>query len=198
LDKLLQELAEMGLRQDEIWLEFQQLPDWELPHNINARLRSLNNASLETVARFIGPEGSTGQRWFPMEKALVPLLHQAIPLRQGLTRCWAVPREYLSESRQWDASPEELRIIVERMGALLGMPLCLGGEPHQQPAFDLTLYEADGTLSLPRFTDWFIKNKYWVKSLRCRECRHYGSCSGLHINYVRNYGFRVMTPFKDA
>ncbi len=198
VESLRHEVTTAGLGQADIWVEFQQLPNWELPDSMNARLLSLTGASPEAAAQFAGRPNARGERWFPMEAALIPLLQDELPLRPGLTRCWTIPREYLSESKQWDASPEELRTIVESMGSVMGMPLCLGGQSYEHPGCDLTLFEGDGTLNLQRFTDWFIKNKYWVKSLRCSECRHHDSCSGLHINYVRNYGFRVMTPIKDA
>jgi len=45
--------------------------------------------------------------------------------------------------------------------------------------------------------DDFILNGYYVKSLRCADCKHFKKCPGAHINYIRNFGFKSLTPIKQ-
>jgi hypothetical protein len=52
----------------------------------------------------------------------------------------------------------------------------------------------DGQLEIFRYTRRFIRDHYWVKSLRCKTCVHAESCEGLPVNYVRAHGFAAMQP----
>ncbi|MFA6450598.1 MAG: radical SAM protein [bacterium] len=42
---------------------------------------------------------------------------------------------------------------------------------------------------LAALTDYFIKNRFYKKSFRCAGCRFFAQCPGLHINYIRTFGF---------
>jgi MoaA/NifB/PqqE/SkfB family radical SAM enzyme len=44
------------------------------------------------------------------------------------------------------------------------------------------------------FVDFFIDYRYFVKSTRCFSCRHNKACAGMHINYIREHGFKVLKP----
>ena len=188
-----EQLREQG---HEVWLELPVLPQWDLPASVNASLASIEGADAGVMQRYLAAPSDV-QRWLPMEAGLAEVVPPGTEVRQN-TRIFAVPRDYLSESRQKDASPEAIRALVERYGRILGMPDCLGGEPLVQPKTDLTLRDEEGKLDLVRFTDWFIRNAYRVKSLRCGRCQRTGTCQGLHINYARNHGFGVLTPFEGA
>ena len=106
--------------------------------------------------------------------------------------------EYLSQAKEQDPEVDQLKQFWSCAGsALEGVPPCLSGAgTGSGGAVDLTLLDDDGVLDLVRFTDWFIARKYFVKSLRCTNCRHYDDCRGLHINHARNYGFEVLQPIK--
>ncbi len=77
-----------------------------------------------------------------------------------------------------------------------GVPACiLGRAPRSQPrVLDLALLAPHGELEMFRFVRRFVADRYRVKSRRCRDCVHDGSCDGLHVNYVRAHGFAAMTP----
>lgn len=49
---------------------------------------------------------------------------------------------------------------------------------------------------LEKFLDFFIDHRYYVKSFRCRLCRHDRECGGMQINYIREHGFRVLVPVR--
>ena len=106
--------------------------------------------------------------------------------------------EYLSQAADCDPGIEELTGYWSVKGAgLHGVPICLGGAATGGAlTLDLTLLDTGGALDLVKFTDWFIARKYFVKSLRCSDCRHYDNCRGMHINQARNYGFGVLQPVK--
>jgi len=44
--------------------------------------------------------------------------------------------------------------------------------------------------------DWYILNRYYTKSLRCKDCKFYRECPGMHINYIRNFGYKILSPIK--
>lgn len=45
---------------------------------------------------------------------------------------------------------------------------------------------------LTKFLKFFIENRYFLKSLRCKKCIFYKTCSGAPINYIRNNGFKPL------
>jgi len=80
-----------------------------------------------------------------------------------------------------------------------GLPPCLFGPttPEMLPQ----LGEAqlvDGKIQLAPFVDFFIKELYLVKSLRCRKCAMNDTCAGLHVNLARHWGLKVLTPIRQA
>lgn len=44
------------------------------------------------------------------------------------------------------------------------------------------------------FADFFIQERYFVKSLRCATCVHDKNCSGVWIEDVRQKGFNILKP----
>ncbi|MFA5116859.1 MAG: radical SAM protein [Candidatus Omnitrophota bacterium] len=53
-----------------------------------------------------------------------------------------------------------------------------------------------GSFDLDTFVDFFISERYFVKSVRCRACRHNQACAGMQVNYIREHGFKVLKPVK--
>lgn len=49
-------------------------------------------------------------------------------------------------------------------------------------------------LDIFKFLDFYIKNRYFVKSLRCKECKHDPSCQGAQIDEIRKNGFKILIP----
>jgi MoaA/NifB/PqqE/SkfB family radical SAM enzyme len=77
-----------------------------------------------------------------------------------------------------------------------GLPPCMGGPIGcpRFPAPEAGVLGLDGRPDLAAFVSFFIRRLYRVKSLRCRSCRHDGSCPGLHVNLARIWGIGSLTP----
>ncbi|MGH7436948.1 MAG: radical SAM protein [Polyangiaceae bacterium] len=77
-----------------------------------------------------------------------------------------------------------------------GVPACiLGRSPRERPAtLDTTMRTAAGKLEIFRYTRRYIHDRYRTKSLRCRDCSETSRCDGMHVNFVRAHGYKVMEP----
>ncbi|MBU4216560.1 radical SAM protein [Candidatus Parcubacteria bacterium] len=51
------------------------------------------------------------------------------------------------------------------------------------------------SLDINEFTEFYIKNRYFVKSIRCQKCVMDKDCDGVHINEIRNKSFKIIKPF---
>lgn len=71
-------------------------------------------------------------------------------------------------------------------------PPCLKKKQQLKPA----VYRFRKGMSLYRFLDFFIEHRYYVKSLRCGQCRFNRQCDGAHIEEIRTKGFKALVPFK--
>lgn len=182
----------------DVWLECDKIPEWPIPEGLHARVRTLVETGVPAIRQFLQGTADT-VRWLPMERRMVAMARDGgVDFSSTAVGVWYVGRDYLSDSRQVDASAEEIKELVARFGAIHGMADCLGGVPLPVPGMDMTHFDAGGRLDLVRFTDWYIREAYYVKSLRCGACPRAGRCRGLHINYVRNVGFGVLTPMSGA
>jgi MoaA/NifB/PqqE/SkfB family radical SAM enzyme len=47
---------------------------------------------------------------------------------------------------------------------------------------------------LVSLTDFFIRHRYFVKSLRCRSCCHDAACEGASCQLIREKGFKILRP----
>lgn len=50
------------------------------------------------------------------------------------------------------------------------------------------------SLDINEFTEFYIKNRYFVKSIRCQKCSVNDKCNGVHIDEVRNKSFKIIQP----
>jgi MoaA/NifB/PqqE/SkfB family radical SAM enzyme len=55
-----------------------------------------------------------------------------------------------------------------------------------------------GVMDLFGYTKHYITEHYYTKSIRCRDCRLFDQCEGMHINYVRARGYATMKPLAEA
>ena len=55
-----------------------------------------------------------------------------------------------------------------------------------------------GVLEIFGYSHHYIENRYYAKSLRCKSCVHDSECRGMHINYVRSFGFKGLEPVSAA
>jgi len=78
-------------------------------------------------------------------------------------------------------------------------PLCM--HPQAMPPEAATVISADcfnaaGRLDVSAFAEHYIKHGYFSRSERCTECIHNADCRGMHINYLRLFGFATLIPQK--
>lgn len=55
-------------------------------------------------------------------------------------------------------------------------------------------FAAKNKINLENFLDFYIKNRYFLKSLRCKNCKHFKDCDGAPINLIREKGFKILKP----
>lgn len=77
-----------------------------------------------------------------------------------------------------------------------GIPACiLGRSPRVPPrTLDAAMLDEHGKLEIFRYARRYIEDRFFTKSLRCKECRYDAECRGLHINHVRAHGYQVIRP----
>lgn len=105
--------------------------------------------------------------------------------------------EYLSGSQSTDPDPETLRKLARQGARLKNVPECVAGgetEPHDHHLLNAAMLDRAGHLDLDKYVHHYIEHEYYAKSLRCHRCDRFDSCSGLHINYLRNHGFKILRP----
>ncbi|MDD4907709.1 MAG: radical SAM protein [Candidatus Omnitrophica bacterium] len=83
-------------------------------------------------------------------------------------------------------------IQVKESGSLPGRPYppCLRVKARAAGVYSWSSFDLD------TFVDFFINERYFVKSVRCRACRHNKACAGMQVNYIREHGFKVLKPVK--
>lgn len=64
--------------------------------------------------------------------------------------------------------------------------------PKRAPAISLEDVFDGKTVDMKRFVDFYIKERYFVKSLRCRSCTEYARCSGAPLAIIKEKGFGVL------
>lgn len=45
-----------------------------------------------------------------------------------------------------------------------------------------------------KFLSFYIMHRYFLKGLRCEECKFNQHCAGMQCDYIRRYGFQVLEP----
>jgi len=108
--------------------------------------------------------------------------------------------ERLTESA---ASDVDLRAFFTKFThavPVIGVPACvLAHAPRQEPpTLDASMLAPEGALEVFRFTRRHIESGYMTKALRCKQCIHNATCTGMHINYVRAHGYGVMQPVLEV
>lgn len=81
-----------------------------------------------------------------------------------------------------------------------GVPACIAGaRARATPStLDAAMLTPQGELEIFRFAKRYVQSDYRVKSLRCKTCKHVGSCEGVHVNHVRAFGFSALQPVADG
>lgn len=81
-----------------------------------------------------------------------------------------------------------------------GVPKCIASERARATpsTLDAAMMTPEGELEIFRFARRYVQSDYRVKSLRCKTCKYVGTCEGLHVNYVRAFGFAALQPVTDG
>ena len=105
-------------------------------------------------------------------------------------------RERMSQTLELDLPPAELARLARLPGARAeGVPACLGPRALAPArALDVGVLQPDGRVDLFAFVHWYVRERYLSRSLRCRACAEADRCEGLHISYVRAFGFACLRP----
>jgi MoaA/NifB/PqqE/SkfB family radical SAM enzyme len=74
------------------------------------------------------------------------------------------------------------------LGSLSG-PFCLENKKNKKKNIKFK-----NNLDIFKFLDFYIKNRYFVKSIRCKKCKFDKKCNGLWIEDVRKKGFSILKP----
>jgi len=109
--------------------------------------------------------------------------------------------EYVSGSRAYDASPDQIKTLAKTATRFRNVPTCVTGahpEGDDRRVLDTKLVDGKGLLDLDAYVHHFVIEEYYSKSRRCSECIHKDECPGFHINYLRNYGYRACDPVNDG
>lgn len=95
----------------------------------------------------------------------------------------------------WKTTNEFINYIKDRVKKwkiLINIPKCILWSWIYQNYWDV---QEEKTLE--DYTEKYIKNLYRKKSLRCKKCKYYNECEGIHINFIRSYGFSILEPILD-
>ncbi len=73
-------------------------------------------------------------------------------------------------------------------------PLCIDkGNRHTT---DGKMFKFDRCMNVFEFLDFYLKKRFFVKSLRCRDCLRNQECQGAHIDVIRRKGFSMLVPLR--
>lgn len=88
-----------------------------------------------------------------------------------------------------------LRSLPIERARLLNIPPCLSGRSEPSRAEYVATQELLRDVEdVPAHARHYYWQRYMTKSSRCRDCVHDVSCQGVHVNYVRQFGYRSLQP----
>jgi pyruvate-formate lyase-activating enzyme len=108
--------------------------------------------------------------------------------------------EYVSESRSLDPTPEDIASLATSGRRFRNVPECLTGyapEGTDRRILDSLIVDSKGLIDLDAYVHHYVVEEYYSKSRRCDSCIKKDDCEGLHINYLRNHGYKMCAPIND-
>jgi pyruvate-formate lyase-activating enzyme len=77
------------------------------------------------------------------------------------------------------------------------IPLCLSRfKIVRGNNFKSKMLKKNAKINIFKILDFYINHRYFIKSLRCNECKFNVTCQGAHINHIRHNGFELLNPVK--
>lgn len=173
------------------------------------RVRVTTVAGLEAVAAAATDNAGVADNGLEIEVSLGPettpwlVEHSATKLAAHVAAGALVGRlpnfEYLSEIRDNGCGPEELATLAAIGLRLMNVARCLGGERVEAGAhYELSrdMLDAAGHMKVTPYVQRYITDEYYKKSVRCRGCAFDDVCKGMHLQFLRAYGFAVLQPIE--
>ncbi len=76
-----------------------------------------------------------------------------------------------------------------------GVAPCLSGRATPSPSLaHVTAEQLRAIEDVPAHAQNFYWRRFLTKSERCHDCVHDAACEGVHVNYVRQFGYRSLQP----
>ncbi len=210
-------------RAGRIWLHGKSLQrvrkgDLHIPEKAEIFLDFENYAKLESFTKIIGTrpftvivsDGETLKTllddrdmriWVEINKETVPvLLNYPSPGRRAGFKLYK--KNWLeTEALQDNCEDMSVMLSDERLKRVktLNIPGCLTRtRPARKPwYFDLGIFDDNGNVSMQKLTKNFIENHYYVFPVECESCSIKDACPGVHVNYLRAFGFKPQPIIKS-
>lgn len=94
---------------------------------------------------------------------------------------------------KYGKTDEEFRQFLRENTPVNNIPLCLWGTGKYEQYQDMS-----PKYTLEDYTNKYITNLYRAKSQRCKTCIHNNWCKGIHMNFIRSYGFKILQPITHS
>lgn len=109
--------------------------------------------------------------------------------------------EHMRQAHEQDVrQPKRFFRFLDLPITVSGLPPCLvPGVKWTSPIRELraSLFE-EGRLDIRETARFHIREGYFSKSLRCRDCVVTDRCDGAHINMLRDQGLKLLSPLVDG
>lgn len=101
--------------------------------------------------------------------------------------------------KKYGTTPQNFLEFIQNMELkghqkLVNIPPCIRSKNNS------VLYEDYNNLKkeycVEDYTSNYIKNLYRKKSISCKKCKFNDTCKGIHINFIRAYGFEILHPIE--
>lgn len=89
--------------------------------------------------------------------------------------------------KYWEKKEDFLNNLSNKNKLLINIPKCLKWSWIFQTYIDL-----NPEYNIEDYTKKYIKNLYRKKSINCEKCIYNNECAGIHINFIRSYGFDIL------
>ncbi|MBL7130737.1 MAG: radical SAM protein [Candidatus Omnitrophica bacterium] len=79
------------------------------------------------------------------------------------------------------------------------IPFCLGRTKNKKVRYVENYRKyilKNDKVNIFEFLSFYIKNRYFIKSLKCNECKFNATCQGAYINHIRHNGFELLKPIR--